>query len=589
MERFQKALNDFYSKETLLKLYKKYYLEWIAEGYIGNNLTLFDISLIGEKSSKETFLELLEQIYTNEETFHTIYETLSERVREVFRDVAWTGKYFLPSEIRDEFFVEVESYTLNRDLKEEFLFFKLDKDPKKGEYLYVDYDILRMFRKFMEKPEEYYIIHQKELQITLVHNNEKEFLQNLRMYLDYFTQTGIQLSDSGKILKDSKTNMRKYCNISEYYTDSKDLDFLKTEIIGLFFFLMKGKYRNTEYFNFENIKGIVEDFFSCEIIDEEDKFRFTSLYLNFLKGTRNIWNSREEIRACLATIRAIIDEMDEGCIVSVDNIIHAILFRDDFIELIDVRDAYDYIYINEANYERTKIPNYEKYLDYVVKPLIKSVFFILGTFGLFELYYDYPSDNQALFLKNRYLSKYDGLRYLKFTALGKYVFGKKDDYDFNLDMGKSEVILDEDRLYISVIGDTPVASMFLEKIAQKISSSKFKLTEEQFMKGVTSYAQLEEKIREFHEKISGDLNPLWSAFFENLKLRSDALRVEPDYMVIKLRNDKSVIDIITKDRRFKDLALRAENYNILVKKELLPEVVDIFRSYGYYIFKEDYS
>ncbi|MDR1832985.1 MAG: hypothetical protein LBQ97_09735 [Fusobacteriaceae bacterium] len=587
LERFRKALNDFYSRETLLKLYKKYYLDWISDGYIGDNLSIVETILIGEKGNKETFLDFMEQIFTKEETFHAIYDTLPDRVREVFTAVAWSGPYFIAPEIREEFFVESENYTLNRELREEYLFFKIDKDSKKGEFLYIDYDILRMFRKFMDKPEEYNLVHQKELQITLVHNNEKEFLQNLRIYLDYYTQTGVNLSDSGKILKESKTNMRKYCNISEYYSDSRDLDFLKTEIIGLFFCLMKGKYRNPEYFNHENIKGVTEDFFSCELMDHEDKFRYTSLYLNFLKGTRNIWNSKEEIAQCLATIRGLIDEMDENMIVSADNIIKTILYRDEFIELIDVRDAYDYIYINEANYERTKIPNYEKYLDYVVKPLVKSVFFILGTFGLFELYYDYPSDNQALYLKNRYLSKYDGLRYVKLTNLGKYVFGKTDDYNFNFDMEEAEVVLDDDRLYISVIGDTPVASMFLEKIAQKISPGKFKLTAEQFMKGVASRGQLEEKIKDFREKVSGDLSPVWTAFFEDLRAKAGALSIENDYVVIKLKNDRAVIDIIMKEKRLKDLVLRAEEYNMLVKKNRLPEVLDIFREYGYYIYEKE--
>ena len=34
-DRFREALNEFYSKEVLFKLYNKYFLDWIAEGYIG--------------------------------------------------------------------------------------------------------------------------------------------------------------------------------------------------------------------------------------------------------------------------------------------------------------------------------------------------------------------------------------------------------------------------------------------------------------------------------------------------------------------------------------------------------------------------
>ncbi len=138
-------------------------------------------------------------------------------------------------------------------------------------------------------------------------------------------------------------------------------------------------------------------------------------------------------------------------IVSVDNIVKTILYRDEFIEIIDVKDAYDYIYINEANYERTKILNYDRYLLYVVVPFIKSVLFILGVLGVLELYYDLPSINNRLYLKNGYLSKYDGIKYIKVTELGKYCLDKIEKYDFSHIKEEGEILLDEDRLIATVM------------------------------------------------------------------------------------------------------------------------------------------
>lgn len=583
-EAFRKALNDFYSKEVLFKLYKKYYLEWIADGYIGNNLGLFEISMIGEKSNKETFLELLEQIFTNEETFNIIYNTLNNRVKEVFKSVAWEGKYYIPQESREEFFNFENNYDLNKDLKDEFLFFKIEKDVRHEEYLYMDYDVIRIFRKFMEKPLEYNIVHQNELQITLVHNNEKEFLQNMNIYLDCYNQGEITLSSNGKILKESKINMKKYCNITEYYDNSRDLDYLKTETIGLFFFLIKPEYRDIEYFNFDNIKNLANDFLDGKLIIENEKFPFTSLFLNFLKGVRNIWNTQEELKKSLVTIKKIINEIGDNHIVSMENIIKAILYRDEFVELVNTKDAYDYIYINEANYERTKIPNYEKYISYVIEPFIKTIFFILGTLGLFELYYDYPTASKTLFLKNKYLSKYDGLKYVKLSELGKYVFGRTEYYDIDLQSEKSEVVLDEDRLIITIIGEDPMKCLFLEKISQKISTNKFKLTEEQFLKGVDSYNGLENKINDFKEKITKDFNPFWEDFFENLRKKTNSINIQDDFAVLKLENNKELMEVFQKEKRFKNLILKCEGYYILVKKENLENVVDLFKEHGYYIY-----
>ena len=584
-EMFLKALNDFYSKEVLFKLYKKYYLEWIADGYIGNNLGLFEISMIDEKSNKQTFLDLLEQIFNNEETFNIIYKTLNERVKSVFQSVAWEGKYYIPQEAREEFFNFENNYDLNKDLKDEFLFFKIEKDIKQEEYLYMDYDIVRVFRKFMEKPAEYNLIHQNELQITLVHNNEREFIQNMNIYLDCYKQGEISLSTNGKILKDSKINMKKYCNITEYYNNSRDLDYLKTETIALLFFMMKEEYKNENYFNYENIKNLANDFFDGKLFDENEKFQFTSLFLNFLKGVRNIWNSKEEISKVLGTIKKIIDEIGDNSIISIDNVIKTILYRDEFIEIINPKDAYDYIYINEANYERTKIPNYEKYISYVVEPFIRTIFFILGTMGFFELYYDYPEASKTLFLKNKYLSKYDGLKYVRFTDLGKYVFGREEYYDFNFESEKSQVLLDEDRLIITIVGEDPMKCLFLEKMAQRISQNKYKLSEEQFLKGVESYDDLENKITDFKGKITDNFNQFWLDFFDELRKKTNSIKIKTDFIVLKLEEHKDLLLMLSREKRFKDLVLKCEGYYLLVENEKLQDVIELFKEHGYYIFE----
>ena len=494
----------------------------------------------------------------------------------------WNEKFIIPVKDREKYLKLENNYDLNKDLKEEYLFFKAEKDNKRGEYLYMDYDLIRVIRKFMIKPPEYNIIPLTSIEECLVNNNEKELAENLKIYFDFYKQGGIVLSNSGKILKESKVNMKKYCSINEYYENSKDLDFLKTETIALFFFLVKEKYMNESYFRVSNIKTIVQDFLTGELIQEEN-YHYTSLYLNYLKGVKNIWKSKEEIKRGLITIKKIIDEIPNDKIVSVDNIIKSILYRDEFIEIIDIKDAYDYIYINEANYERTKILNYERYLAYVVIPFIKSVLFLLGTMGVLELYYDYPSINNCLYLKNGYLSKYDGLKYIKITDLGKYCLGRIDNFDFDNTKNEGEVVLDEDRLIATIIGDVPVQTMFLERVSQKIAVNKYKFTKENFLRGLNGYQELEDRIAEFKTKISDNLNELWQGFFDDLVEKSSAIRAEHQFVVLKLKNDRELISTITKDERFKSLLLKGEDFHVLVKSENVGLVVDLFKEYGYYV------
>lgn len=581
-DRFREALNEFYSKEVLFKLYNRYFLNWIAEGYIGSNLGLFEVSLICENSNKQTFIDLLEQAYLKEEVFCTVFSTLNKNVQEIFEKVAWEGKYFIPYKEREKYFKMENSYDLNKDLKDDYLFFKIEKDNKRGEYFYLDYDLVRVIRQFMKKPPEYNIIPLNEIEECMVNNNEKELAENLSIYFDFYKQGGVVLSSSGKILKESKLNMKKYCSINEFYENSKDLDFLKTETIALFFFLVKEKYLREDYFRISNIKDIVKDFLSGELIQDEN-YHYSSLYLNYLKGVKNIWKSKEEIKRGLITIRNIISEIPNDKIVSVENIIKTILYRDEFIEIIDVKDAYDYIYINEANYERTKIMNYERYLLYVVVPFIKSVLFILGTLGVLELYYELPSTNNRLYLKNGYLSKYDGLKYVKITELGKYSLGRIEEYDFLHVKEEGEVLLDEDRLIATIIGDVPVKTMFLERVSQKIAPNKYKFTRESFLRGINGYKELQERIDEFKNKIASEPNDFWQAFFEDMIEKSSAIKADHQFVVLKLKNDRELISAITKDSRFKNLLLKGEDFHVLVRSENVSQVVDLFKEYGYHV------
>lgn len=584
-QRFRDAINEFYSKEALFKLFKTYFLDWIADGYIGSNLGLFEISMITENSNKQTFLDLIEQMFKRD-NFLTVYETFTPEVKEIMNAIAWKGKFPVAGN-RDTYFKRENNYDLNKDLKPPFAFFKVEKDSRKDEYLVLDYDIVRELRKLLpDKPAETDIYAAKEVKAQYRANDEKLFMENVKIFYDFYKQGGVALSSSGKILKESKINMKKYCNIEEYYEDAKDLQHLKTETLGLFFHLIKDDYISSENFQASSIKDLVLNFMSGKIIKEE-KFHYSFLYLNYLKGLKNIWNSNEKLAQALETVHNIIKEFPVTAMydptISLNNIIKSIIYRDHFIEVIALQDALDYIYINEANYERTKITNYDKYLDYIVVPFIKSVFFILGTLGVVELYYDNPSINNSLYLKNGHLSKFDGLKYVKLTEFGKYVFDFVETYDFQDLKDEGEVYLDDDRLIVTIMGESPAKAMFFEKISQKIAPNKFKITGETFLKDIDTRENLNSRIKAFKDKINSDIHQNWHDFFDTLVVKSGAISIVSDYLILKLSNEKELLSAVAKDARFKSLILKGEDYHILVKRDNIPKVVNLFKEYGYNI------
>lgn len=579
-ERCREAMFQFYQRENLFRLYKTYLLDWIAEGYIGKELDVFSISMIGPMTEKETFLSLLEEVYCSETIFQKIFSTLDKEVQEIFETLAWGERYYLCVETKEKYYSEENRFL--KELSGKYSFFRLAKDAKNRDYFELHYDILRYIRQFMKKPKEIHLQAIHSPKYMKKENNEEEILENLTKYFEFYEQGGIALSSSGKILKESKLNMKKYCNISEYYIDAKDLDYLKTETISLFFFLLKDEYKRVDYFQANNIKTIVQDLLSTDLVKEE-KYAYCGLFLNFLKGVKNIWQHSENLKECFQSILEVLEELESGMLVSVDNIIKSILFQDKFYELIDIQDVKDYIYINEANYERTRITNYDRYRDYIVIPFIKSFFFLLGTLGIFELYYNMPDEDSYLYLKNGYLSKYDGLQYIRLTKLGEYVLGKTEHYEFKKVTEESEILLDEEHLIITLLGDAPTKTMFLERIGQKIASNKYKVTKESFLRNLEENSSLQERIEEFHSKIPNPKPQIWIDFLEELAVKSRAIIWKPEYRVLKLKEDKELISIVSKDKRFQEFILRGEDYHIFVKEENMGALSKLFKEYGYYM------
>ena len=69
MNELVHILSKRYDQEILLKLFQKYFVNWIADGYIGKELNIFEISTIGEKTDKEVLLKLFIEFYVNEKNF----------------------------------------------------------------------------------------------------------------------------------------------------------------------------------------------------------------------------------------------------------------------------------------------------------------------------------------------------------------------------------------------------------------------------------------------------------------------------------------------------------------------------------------
>ncbi|MGL4391891.1 MAG: hypothetical protein ACRCSK_00420 [Fusobacteriaceae bacterium] len=585
-DRFVGDVKELYTREILGKLFDTYFLDWMVDGYLGEDLANPKVScMITADSDRDVLIDLVVRMF-EPENFHKIFESLDDNMKTIFETIAWEGKFTIKKD-RQLYFSGHTTFNLEKNLKDEYLFFQAKRDMKKNEYLTLPFDMMReLWNVLPEKSPDYEIRKTNKKYECYTANDEKTFMQNIKMYCDFYDQGGIAISSSGKILKESKENMAKYCKISEYFTEEKEMLYLKTETIALFFHLIDDGHIKADNFSADSMKKLVLDFLSGKIVRKE-KFHYSFLYMNYLKGLKNSPKGKEIVEDCLGTIEKVVREFPvtktSNPLISIDNIVKRILYQDEPIEIVSVEDAFGYIYLNEANYKRTKIETYENYLNYVVVPFIKSSFFVLAVLGVVEVFYEAPSQKISLYLKSGYLSKYEGLKAVRLTEFGKYVFGFPNNFEFNELKEEGEVQLDEDRLIATIIGEAPSKSMFFGKISTKIAPNKFKLTEESFLKDLMTATDVRERIETFKSKLSHELPECWGTFLEDMMKKTTAIKYIPEYIVLKLENEKTLIESISKDKRFKSHILKGEDFHILVKKDSLQIVADLFREYGFFM------
>lgn len=563
---------NFFTKEACQILYKDYLLNWIAEGYIGKNLNIFEISIVDKNTPKEFYINLLMEFFLNKENFQKIFKTLDKDLKKIFQEIIWNEKF------------EIE-HSNESKLPRKFMFFKI-KHNSNSSFLYLDRFFIKVLRKNIEnKPKDYYLYDSKEeskkIKKMYKSNNEKEFLLNFDKYVDFFLSGEINKSNDGKVLKESKRNIIKHCNITEYYEDLKNLEHLKAEIISLFLLIINEKYVNHKFLNSSNMKNIINDFINGKIFVDVP-YPYTSHFLNYLKGYKNIWENKENFLS-LKSLIELLKEMNEDDCVSVENILKAFLYRENNTELINFNDSKDYIYINEANSERARIYLYEEYVEYVVEPFVKSLLFILGTLGILELYYTKPKDCESLYIKTGYLSKYDGLKFIKLTDFGKFIFDKTTNYSMPKSYEKVEVFLDEKQLILTVVGEAPAKRIFFERIAKKIGENSYKLSFVTFKKGLKTKENFIERLEKFKNNLNNKEIPLnWLEFFDEFKRKFDSIERTDDYIVYKIPEDKELIDIILNDKKIREHILKAEQYHILIEKAKLESFKKLLGEYGYY-------
>jgi len=208
--------------------------------------------------------------------------------------------------------------------------------------------------------------------------------------------------------------------------------------------------------------------------------------------------------------------------------------------------------------------------------------------GLIELKYNTPVSNylQIKAKKEEYISIWDGLKYIRFTELGKYVFGFSKKYKPLLTTPKKKVSklkFDEFKPIITVDALDAITIAKLEPFTDKLDNNRYILSYTKFFKDSKNLKALKLKIDNFYKKIEPNPPKVFIEFFENMIKESNLLKRNLKQIVIELKDNKRLLNLFMTNQKLQKLFIKAEGYRIIVLKDDISKVTKIVEDNGFFV------
>jgi hypothetical protein len=213
-------------------------------------------------------------------------------------------------------------------------------------------------------------------------------------------------------------------------------------------------------------------------------------------------------------------------------------------------------------------------------PILRGHLFLFAAWGLLDLVYDEP-DCRAIGITCD--SPYDGVKYLRLTALGAYVLGYTDEYESDVTQ-PFELGLSDDVLSILLTaGDMELASRAIASFARPVGSKRFQTNADMFLQDCNTAKDLKQKIDLFSTLFPGDLPANWQAFFREVSQKANPL-TEEEFQVFSINpNDQKLLQLLAQDEQIREICSKAEGYRILVRIKDFKRLQKLLRAYGYLV------
>ncbi len=594
--RMQDVVNELYNADVL----KRYYKYCVRQNiFHGDDFRIDGKTTKIDKLKKAQLTCPLAKVFSSKDRFLPFLAKFPDEFQEILHTLVWEGGEREAASLEKRYNVNIintkKKYSYGnpvQDIDEQFLLFQFRTQYAWGGYsgyshryfLALSEKLRAALKRYLPVPPESELLPVKERQKTdIVYENRDQIVTQLKLYYSYIVQGNLKYSKStGKLLKSSLTQMKKYCNIQEFFhSKDKNLHYLKTNLIIDFF---EGVHCDVSADPVEMLKQRFQDFFQ----DTHDHSKKLYEFLYHLKGRYYEFNYRQREKRVRKNLKGLLKALPTGEWITIGNLEKYCLYQNIDIQ-VTTKTYENELYFNRKiqgrSYHRDErvYARGAYYKDATLVPFLKTMMFLFATFGLVDIAYDEP-ENEVLQERNlNYLSPFDGLRYVRLTELGAYVVGLKRRYTADIQEASASIELDPKRLILAVDGNDPLKVLTLEKIADKISANTYKVSYNSFLKECERKVDVQQKIELFHKHIATNPPENWKEFLDDVQKKINPLSDRQKMAVFKLKQNKNLIALMARDDVLKKYILKAEEYHILIEDKHIPKVKKRLEEFGYFI------
>jgi hypothetical protein len=220
--------------------------------------------------------------------------------------------------------------------------------------------------------------------------------------------------------------------------------------------------------------------------------------------------------------------------------------------------------------------------ELISEPLLKGYAFLLAALGMAEIAYGLPHHPIYRCARKEYLSPFDGLRFVRLTPLGEFVFNLRSTCEIaDAPQDKVTVHLDEVRLLAVCRNADKLTELALGQFMEPLAPGRYRMTPKSLLVGCKSREDIQKRILLFRRVVTATPPANWEGFFAQILARVAPLNPEPDYVVLKLSADEEIRRLIATDPVLQEIVLKVEGMRIAVRRDDLKKLAKRLEQFGY--------